>query len=75
LSQNDRSDRGSGGVPTVSQRIAWQPTVEDLCEQYDLDEDICEDDGDHYEDDDYKQFKFDIICVADQLLGNNNNRG
>ncbi len=46
--------------------MTWRPTIEDLCENYELDQRICEDDGDHYDDDDYKTFSFDLICMVEQ---------
>ncbi len=64
-SEYDGYDRETG-LSTIEHTMTWQPTVEELCEEYDLDQRICEDDGDHYDDDEYKTFSFDLICKVEQ---------
>ena len=44
----------------------WKPKIEELCEDYNLNQRICDDDGDHYDDDDYKTFNFELICAVEQ---------
>ena len=61
----DSYDRETG-MATIEHTMTWRPTIEELCEDYELDQRICEDDGDHYDDDEYKTFSFDLICMVDQ---------
>ena len=61
----DSDERDSNDL-VVEHTMRWRPTVEELCEDYELDQRICDDDGDHYDDDDYKTFSFDLICMVEQ---------
>jgi len=50
-----------GDAMYYEQKIRWAPTIEDMCDKYDLDQEVC----DHNKQK-YRNFEFKLICRAEQ---------
>ncbi len=53
------------GVPVVEHRIRWEPNINQMCDDYDLDERVCDHDRDSSERTEAK-FTFSLICKVEQ---------
>lgn len=59
------SEWDDNGVPMMEQSISWEPSIDDMCDEYELDNRVCDFDRGSKERE-RAIFTFNLICKADQ---------
>jgi len=69
IDENDLNPRDNewddNGVPMIEQTIRWEPSIDDMCDEYELDNSVCDFDRGSKERR-RARFTFNLICKADQ---------
>lgn len=61
----DQQDSEWMGVPILSESISWEPSIDEMCDDYDLNEEACEFDVGSRERE-RARFTFELICKVEQ---------